>query len=58
MEYRGAVVAVCEVEWLKTLLKDFNKFVNKPILIHSIQLTMNLVFHVRTKHIEVHISAS
>ena len=59
MDYRGATVVAREAVWLKRLLKDFNELVNKPILIQcdnlsSIQLAKNLVFHPRTKHIEVH----
>ena len=58
-QYRGAIVATCEVVWLKRLLKNFNKLVNKLILIHcdnlsSIHLAKILVFHALTKHIEMH----
>ena len=45
-EYRGAVVAACEAVWLKRILKDLDNMSN-------IYLAHNLVFHARTKHIEV-----
>ena len=58
-EYRGAVVANCEVIWLKRLLRDLYVTVTKPIPIYcnnlnSIQVAKNPVFHACTKHIEVH----
>jgi hypothetical protein len=30
-KYKGAAIATCEVIWLKRLLKDLKKPVNKPI---------------------------
>ncbi|MCO5600011.1 hypothetical protein L7F22_054119 [Adiantum nelumboides] len=58
-DYRGAVVAACEVAGLELLLGDLGIQVQRPVVIHcdnlsSIQLAQNLVFHARTKHIEVH----
>ncbi|MCO5606589.1 hypothetical protein L7F22_060777 [Adiantum nelumboides] len=58
-EYRGATVAACEVAWLKILLRDLEIQVQDLIILYcdntsSIQLARNLVFHARTKHIEVH----
>ena len=58
-EYRGAVVATCEAIWLKRLPEDLQEEVSDPTSIYydnlsSIQLAKNLVFHARTKHIEVH----
>jgi hypothetical protein len=58
-EYRGAAVVTCEAIWLKRLLKDLQVTVTERITIYcdnisSIQLAKNLVFHARTKHIEVH----
>ncbi|MCO5598232.1 hypothetical protein L7F22_052324 [Adiantum nelumboides] len=55
-EYR---VAACEVAWLEMLLRDLEIQVQDSIVIYcdnisSIQLSQNLVFHARTKHIEVH----
>ncbi|MCO5563290.1 hypothetical protein L7F22_016929 [Adiantum nelumboides] len=59
VEYRGAAVAACEVAWLELLLGDLGIQVQRPVVIHydnlsSIQLAQNLVFHAKTKHIEVH----
>ena len=58
-EYRGAAVATCKAIWLKRLLKDLQVEVSDPTTIYcdelsNIQLAKNLVFHARTKHIEVH----
>ncbi|MCO5611787.1 hypothetical protein L7F22_066046 [Adiantum nelumboides] len=58
-EYRGAVVAACQVAWLEMLLQDLEIQVQDPVVIYcdnlgSIQLGWILVFHACTKHIEVH----
>ena len=58
-EYRGAVVATCEAIWLKRLLKDLQVEVPDPMMIYCDNLNNNLlvknpIFHVRTKHVEVH----
>ncbi|MCO5604315.1 hypothetical protein L7F22_058480 [Adiantum nelumboides] len=58
-EYRGATVAACEVAWLEMLPQDLEIQVQDPVVIYcdnlsNIQLARNLVFHGRTKHIEVH----
>jgi hypothetical protein len=58
-EYRAAAVAMCEAIWVKRLLKEVHEEVSEPTVIYcdnlsSIQLAKNLVFHARTKHIEVH----
>ena len=58
-EYQGAIVAMCEVIWLKWLLRDLHVEVSAQTTIYcdnlsSIQLAKNLIFHTRTKHIEVH----
>ncbi|MCO5552984.1 hypothetical protein L7F22_006504 [Adiantum nelumboides] len=58
-EYKGAAIVACEVAWLKMLLRDLEIHVHDPVVIYcdnisSIQLARNLVFHARTKHIEVH----
>ena len=57
-EYRGAAVVACEVAWLHMLLGALGKHVKTPVVIYcdnlsTIQLARNLVFHARTKHIEV-----
>jgi len=58
-KYRGVVIVACEVVWLQKLLSDLGQSVDAPIVIYcdnisSILLANNLVYHVRTKHIEVH----
>ena len=52
-------MAACEVVWLQKLLCDLDVQVDGPVVIYcenmsSIQLSRNLVFHARTKHIEMH----
>ena len=58
VEYRGAVVATCEAIWLKRLLKDLQEVSDLTMIYYdnlsNIQLAKNPVFHVQTKHIEVH----
>ena len=59
MEYRGIVVATCEAIWLMCILKDLGTPIKDMISLHcdnmsNIHLAQNLVFHARTKHIEVH----
>ena len=58
-EYQGATVVAYEVAWLYKLLVDLGLHVERKIVIKydnlsSIQLAKNPVFHMRTKHIEVH----
>ena len=58
-EYRGAALAACEILWLMKLLADLGIEVCHPIKLFcdnmsSVQLAHNLVYHARTKHIEVH----
>jgi hypothetical protein len=58
-EYRGAVMATCEVAWLRKLLGDLGLHVDRHVVIYcdnlsNIQLARNPVFHAWTKHIEVH----
>ena len=59
VEYRGVAITTCEVAWLRKLLMDMGMHVDRGVVIYcdnlsSIQLARNPVFHVRTKHIEVH----
>jgi hypothetical protein len=59
VEYKGVVIAACEVVWLQKLLLDLEQLVDVPIVIYcdnisSILFANNLVYHARTKHIEVH----
>jgi hypothetical protein len=58
-EYRGVAITTCEVIWLQKLLSDLGQLVDAPVVIYcdnisSILLANNLVYHARTKHIEVH----
>jgi hypothetical protein len=58
-KYRGAAIATCEVVWLQKLLSDLGQSVDAHVVIYcdnisSILLANNLVYHARTKHIEVH----
>jgi hypothetical protein len=58
-EYRGATIVACEIVWLQKLLSDLGQSVDVLVVIYcdnisSILLANNPVYHVRTKHIEVH----
>jgi len=58
-EYRGAAIAACEVVWLQKLLSNLGQLVDAHVVIYcdnisSILLAYNLVYHARTKHIDVH----
>ncbi len=57
--YKGVVIVAYEVVWLQKLLSYLGQLVDVLVVIYcdnisSILLTNNLVYHVRTKHIEVH----
>jgi hypothetical protein len=59
VEYRSAAIFICEVVWLQKLFSDLGQLVDALVVIYcdnisSIILVNNLVYHVRTKHIEVH----
>jgi hypothetical protein len=59
VKYKNATIVACEVIWLQKLLSDLGQSVNVPIVIYcdnisNILLANNLVYHARTKHIEVH----
>ena len=52
-------MATCEIAWLRKLLQDLGHDVSGAVTLYCdnmsrIQLANNLVFHARTKHIEVH----
>jgi histone deacetylase 1/2 len=58
-EYRGVTIVACEVIWLQKLLFDLGLSMDAHVVMHcdnisSILLANNLVYHARTKHIEVH----
>ncbi len=58
-KYRGATITACEIVWLQKLLSNLGQLVDALIVIYydninNILLVNNLVYHVRTKHIEVH----
>ena len=55
----SAVVATCEVVWLKRILKDLGVPIKDPTPffgdnMSNIYMARNPGFHARTKHIEVH----
>ena len=57
-EYRALALASTELCWLYTLLKELGVFLlDAPILwcdnVSTLTIASNLVFHARTKHIEV-----
>jgi hypothetical protein len=58
-EYIGVTIAACEVVWLQKLLSYLEQLVDAHVVIYcdnisNILPTNNSVYHVRTKHIEVH----
>jgi hypothetical protein len=58
-KYRGVTIVACEIIWLQKPLSDLGQSVDVPIVIYcdnisNILLVNNLVYHARTKHIEVH----
>ena len=58
-EYRSAAMAAQESTWLKKLMEDLHQPTDYQVMIFcdnlsSIHLEENLVFHAKTKHIEVH----
>ncbi|XP_031265487.1 uncharacterized protein LOC116123885 [Pistacia vera] len=57
-EYRAMPKTTCEVTWILGLLKDLNLQVETPIKLYcdnktAKDIAINLVFHERTKHIEI-----
>ena len=59
VEYKVVAQAICEAVWIEMLLKDLGFTIQRLIQIFcdnisSIMLAKNLVFHTKTKHIEVH----
>ncbi|XP_041011439.1 uncharacterized mitochondrial protein AtMg00810-like [Juglans microcarpa x Juglans regia] len=57
-EYRAMASTTCELTWLKQLLADLGVRDPEPIHLHcdnqsALHIAHNLVFHERTKHIEI-----
>ncbi|XP_030479071.1 uncharacterized mitochondrial protein AtMg00810-like [Cannabis sativa] len=57
--YRAAAMAAQESTWLIQLMKDLHQSINFAVPLYcdnqyDIHLAENLVFHARTKHVEVH----
>jgi hypothetical protein len=57
-EYRALAQATCEGQWLLYLLKDLCIDHSSPVIIYcdnqsALHIAANLVFHERTKHIEI-----
>ena len=56
--YRALAIATAELCWIRTLLKDLGIYLSQPPLlwcdnVFVLAIASNLVFHARTKHIEV-----
>lgn len=57
-EFRSMTSIVAEVSWLTGLFKKLSVLVKQPIYMFcdskvSIQITINLIFYERTKHIDI-----
>ena len=57
-EYRATTHTLCELMWIKHLLEELRLVVKLPMDMYcnnqaAIDIASNLVFHERTKHIEV-----
>ena len=57
-EYMAASLATCEAIWMRNILVSLFGFHLDPIVIHCdnqscIKLSVNLVFHDRSKHIDI-----
>ncbi|KAA0033602.1 putative mitochondrial protein [Cucumis melo var. makuwa] len=59
VEYRATTMATQENMWLKQLMKDLHQEINHATTLYCdnlsvVRLAENLVFHARTKHVEVY----
>ncbi|OMO89257.1 hypothetical protein CCACVL1_07965 [Corchorus capsularis] len=57
-EYRALASAAAEMTWLSFVLRDIGVYLKKPPVLFSdnisaLHMTINPVFHARTKHIEI-----
>ena len=57
-EYRALTSATCELQWLTFLLEEFKVHFQHPATLYcnnkfALHIVVNLVFHERTKHIEI-----
>ncbi|CAM8978512.1 unnamed protein product [Rhodiola kirilowii] len=57
-EYRAMAQVVCELTWLHGLLTDLHVLIPTPIPLYcdnnaALHIARNLVFHERTKHVEI-----
>lgn len=56
-EYRGLAIATSEIIWIQSLLQELGVQISPSILwcdnLGATYLTSNLIFHARTKHIEI-----
>ncbi|XP_070024933.1 secreted RxLR effector protein 161-like [Nicotiana sylvestris] len=57
-EYKSMAAVTAEIIWLVGLLKDLNVRIQEPVAVYTdskaaMQIAANLVYHKRTKHIEI-----
>ncbi|XP_020529457.1 uncharacterized protein LOC110008145 [Amborella trichopoda] len=58
VEYRSMAISSCKLTWLKFMLTDLGVSHFRPMHLHcdnqaALRIVVNLVFHERTKHIEL-----
>ncbi len=58
-KYKGVTITTCEVVWLQKIFSNLGQSVNVLVVIYcdninNILLVNNPIYHVRTKHIEMH----